>query len=594
MRLLELGCIMEDPCAVQQSSFKRGDSSVPSDPACNAGEAVDEARQMTFLLDLQSILKKLQETSVRMAFVSLKIVNVENPQCKLQSFDALYQLLTPEWHYDLEVRKTNIATVLRHVSKLLSESGEILHLPESDVILEKYSYSAWLRSIRKLMASTYWQTGANSQKDIAVDNRVFSELKDTEKSSDLCRNKTVNFPLIEKSHYVIDIKSEETENSAFGILEKRSSKPESRSRSYWFRGRVARDYGDTTSASSEDSDSSEDSLVYRRRRKSYYPREIVPPEPFNMEGKVSLRKFFETYERYFERKYDGNQRDCTRELSRFISGELKEAYDALGGSQQKYRDMKEMLLQWYKTQRVGRSHRWKAELQQAEMKDRESLKLYCMRLEELAQRAYSNDERECVKQLKARFLKTAPSDFLRHVEERERIKVALREGKSLSWGEIVELAEYEDKKRKKLELQEDADVIDVDVLRRLEALRTVGASASLGTVVQEPEQTSRIYQNSKRKTNANETVKQCNWCGRVGHLEQDCWKKKGVCTLCGSRAHTITACSKYTPRRVPAAFSPKCSICDGDHCGQHCPRGASTSGNSNVHKAVDSSRRPLN
>ena len=59
----------------------------------------------------------------------------------------------------------------------------------------------------------------------------------------------------------------------------------------------------------------------------------------------------------------------------------------------------------------------------------------------------------------------------------------------------------------------------------------------------------RIYYNSNWKTRGS-VQKNCNWCGRTGHIEEDCWQKKGVCTLCGSEKHTLTACSKYEHRTI--------------------------------------------
>ena len=106
----------------------------------------------------------------------------------------------------------------------------------------------------------------------------------------------------------------------------------------------------------------------------------------------------------FYTKFNGNQRDCCRELGRFLLGDVKEAYDALGGSAYGYRDMREKILQWYKSQRVGRSYKNKAELQQASMREGETFKLYCMRLEQIAYRAYPNNKYACAKQLKKKHL----------------------------------------------------------------------------------------------------------------------------------------------------------------------------------------------
>ena len=64
----------------------------------------------------------------------------------------------------------------------------------------------------------------------------------------------------------------------------------------------------------------------------------------------------------------------------------------------------------------------------------------------------------------------------------------------------------------------------------------------------------RIYYNSTRKN-----FRGCNWCGRMGHLEEDCWKKKGLCCLCGSNIHSETACLRYRPR-----IATEWAVCRGE------------------------------
>ena len=536
----------------------------------SSSQTVEDNKMGIFLMDLQSLLRKLQVSYVRADFLALKILNPDNPQGTLQLFDALNHMLTPEWHYDVEVRKRNIVTALGHVELLLSASEEIFVIKGLPGTTE-YTYAAWMHGIRKLMASPYWSTGHVSS-GLSNDGNVKEErpstiLQESKKASNTVAKKRVDFSSGEQSLVmgVREADSTDEDGGDWRVAPRRNRQLQStKCRSFHTRDVPTADYGDSTSLSSEDSASSDDRCSYRRKRSRYY-REVVPPEPFNMEGRMSLRKFLEDYERYFKSKFEGTQRDCTRELVRFISGELKDAYNALGGAQRKYRDMKALLLEWYRTQRVGRTHKWKAELQQAEMRINESLKLYCMRLEDLAHRAYASDERECIKQLKSQFVKTAPLDFLKHMEERERIKMALHEGKSLSWNEIVELAEWVDKKRKKAELYDEPDIIDAGVMSRLQNLRTVGTTAALGTIVTE-NRPARGYDNGHRKT-AREVVKHCNWCGRAGHLEEDCWRKKGVCSLCGSGNHILTACPKYVARRATPHFVPKCSRCGGNHCG---------------------------
>ena len=86
-----------------------------------------------------------------------------------------------------------------------------------------------------------------------------------------------------------------------------------------------------------------------------------------------------------------------------------------------------------------------------------------------------------------------------------------------------------------------------------------------------------IYYNSSMKASRGALLTYCNWCGRTGHIERNCWRKKGLCCLCGGGCHALTACSKYVLRDPVRSFSPKCSTCGGGHCGQDCPCGVPSS-----------------
>ena len=60
----------------------------------------------------------------------------------------------------------------------------------------------------------------------------------------------------------------------------------------------------------------------------------------------------------------------------------------------------------------------------------------------------------------------------------------------------------------------------------------------------------------------------CNWCGKRGHVEEDCWFKHHACLLCGSLSHELTQCHKYLPRSP--MFPPWCHTCDSQHLGTVC------------------------
>ena len=58
----------------------------------------------------------------------------------------------------------------------------------------------------------------------------------------------------------------------------------------------------------------------------------------------------------------------------------------------------------------------------------------------------------------------------------------------------------------------------------------------------------------------------CNWCGRSGHEETNCWERQGVCQTCGGAEHESSNC----PRRIYQNRKVNCPTCGGPHLGRQC------------------------
>ena len=529
-----------------------------------------------FLLEIQSVLMKLKERKVRQDFLAGKVIKVDDPIQALELFDDVFKAFHLTWEPNAVQRKGLLYTVTNHLEKLFNKSAECFIIPESTAAAGPHTYAVWMHALRKLIESNYWLVGQRREETFNGGFKDFGfETFGTGKPK---RQPTVKFNQ-PKFRYksTAQVQFDSTDDEEY-IREKPTKFGSRRQKSDLSRRRIETVVlSDSSSDSSCDRSSSDSSFYdYRRTGRRSYPREVVQPEVFKLEGKVSLKQFLETFERYFKNKFNGSQWDCTQELGRFITGDLRDAYDALGGAQRKYRVMKQELLQWYKTQRIGRTHQWQAELKQLLMKDKESLKLYCMRLQEVAQRAYPHDDKECVKQMKKRLVKTVPSTFLDRMEKKEETKEMLQLGKRLTWGEIVDLAEKEDKRKRKARYYKDADSDD-DAIQRLRNLCSTAQVTNTTEQTKESQETLRkLYTNSQlvgrpRDLGTSDAFVQCQWCGRPGHREANCWKKLGVCTLCGSSAHAIKDCSKYDPARNRGVSRTTSSLGAGPHYGKDCP-----------------------
>jgi hypothetical protein len=132
-------------------------------------------------------------------------------------------------------------------------------------------------------------------------------------------------------------------------------------------------------------------------RKVYHidSRTVVTPPPFEMDGKTNLKDFLGTYEKYFNKQFNGDSYDKSHMLSTFLSGDLLRVHQIKGGRKTPYEDIKFHLLEYFKKKRRGGKHFWKSELPKATLDQDESYEIYGMRLAELAKLAYPEDTKEC-------------------------------------------------------------------------------------------------------------------------------------------------------------------------------------------------------
>lgn len=332
---------------------------------------------------------------------------------------------------------------------------------------------------------------------------------------------------------------------------------------------------------------SDDRDIYELLRHIKQPREAVSPGVFSGDDGASMKEFLNDYESFFTTKYDGNEKQQSRLLGQHLDGPTKLAYDAMDGSRLRYSVLKSELLHWYKGERTSLRNRSENEFRKARMGQGDSLRIYALRLQRFASRAFADSVHECERQLCRKFWKTVPESFHRVLSNNEKSLALHGEARKLDWAEMVRLAESEDryKRDRREDKSSDSEAepeMGIWYSRPVtspplsyQQRRTTGNSIRKNAGARVSFGGTRLDSRSETTIGVSPVVAgtrtgppNCNWCGRRGHLENTCWMKTGACLICGSGAHNKDGCPRYDSGW--GGFKPSCSSCGGPHLGKDC------------------------
>lgn len=315
--------------------------------------------------------------------------------------------------------------------------------------------------------------------------------------------------------------------------------------------------------------SSDDSLVDALRR---LDTRVVPrPDSFDMSSGESIYDFFVKFETFCENSYRTHEDTWIGELGRCLDGELKGAFEALRGPNDRYRHLKEKLLRWYSDSREHCREETRSNFTTARRESLESLRLYAARLERLFRLAHPKRLAENSKVLREKFISTVPSQFRQQIEGAIGI-AKMMTGETLSWSRIVTLVTHMDVKpvresdpdndhsmvwfgRSESPQTSDAarpdmklNVKDAVSQCSFSGLDHVRFPHSRGNIRSSNNSYSRDF-NSRRHDSKpmnssflDEEDSYCTYCQRVGHVIRNCRRRLGLCLVCGSDQHRVANC----------------------------------------------------
>ena len=89
---------------------------------------------------------------------------------------------------------------------------------------------------------------------------------------------------------------------------------------------------------------------------------------------TSLNRFLGDFEMYFNNKYKGSDRQKGKHLGTFLTGSLKQAYNAIIGFRLRFSVIRPQLLTWYRNEKTSRHQKYETEFSDARIIEKESLR----------------------------------------------------------------------------------------------------------------------------------------------------------------------------------------------------------------------------
>lgn len=167
---------------------------------------------------------------------------------------------------------------------------------------------------------------------------------------------------------------------------------------------------------------------------------IMPPGKFHLNEGQTLIQFLGAFERYCENKYPSSQDGMLPLLVSYLEEPILSVYKSIIRTTYDYTTIKSKLLEWYKTYLNKEQDDELNKFLEAQMETNETIPLFAIRLEGLAQEAFPENDVKKMRILRKKFLEALPHS----VQSQVRTSLKFMEttlGIKISWEKVVEAAE---------------------------------------------------------------------------------------------------------------------------------------------------------
>lgn len=311
-------------------------------------------------------------------------------------------------------------------------------------------------------------------------------------------------------------------------------------------------------------------------------RNVPSLECFDETSGQDLGKYFVKFENYCQMNFKGDHSFWIGELEGKLRGRTLEAFNAVKDNDDSFSDIKSKLLEWWSNFEDIRKKRNKQKFAKATYARNETLSLYAARLEKNFKVAFPSKNAQTSRTLLDKYVDSIPKKMRKLLKSRICDHKYLDE--KMKWSMVKKWARTQDAER---DLEEDDDEDNDDIVisvgtdirnRKHQDTRSKDVSTQLSESEFKPfsgrsydageyrQREERRENYNRQGTNSNyiqrrsnqdynrypkferpsdqlrERGVKCHFCGRLGHLQRDCYKRLTQCYACGSPDHFIKDC----------------------------------------------------
>lgn len=301
---------------------------------------------------------------------------------------------------------------------------------------------------------------------------------------------------------------------------------------------------------------------------------IPPPLPYDPTRGFPIQSFFTVFEKYAQSMYPQAKEEWSRVLPGFLCGEARMAFDSVDGGRLPYSRVREQLQLVFGEIQTSREDRVKAFLGSGRLAS-EPTKLFALRLEDLAVRAFPNmdiDSRNDLKKVKIQ--STLPD------EVQYQVNLQVSNQRAVDFKQYLDIV---------MSIESCVQTNQIKQFNATLAQMQTAESFSLNMAEEKKPQSSRVahfeknqpcqicYRNNHstdrcyyRNGNGNQSQMVCDFCQRPNHTSENCYRRLGLCLICKKDSHATKDCPEKRGQTNYKENKKTCAFCDGSHLMKEC------------------------